>query len=86
MSSPACINILDYYNPSDGDYTKIAKEIEMMAKRLDSGIIIIGIQKKKGAELARGGELSEELSQLSIHLQDEDKINNEREGAEQSSG
>ena len=77
---PVCINILDYYNPSDGDYTKVAKEIEMMAKRLESGILILGIQKKKGAEFGRGNELSEELSQLSIHLQDEDKIDDERRG------
>ncbi|MBA4389977.1 MAG: hypothetical protein C0399_03465 [Syntrophus sp. (in: bacteria)] len=77
---PNCINILDYYNPSDGDYTKVAKEIEMMAKRLETGLLVLGIQKRKGAEFARGNELSEELSQLSIHLQDEAKTGEDRLG------
>jgi hypothetical protein len=65
---PDCINILDYYNPKDGDYTKVSTELEAMAAMLNSGILIVGIQKAKGAAHARGAELSNELSQLTVHL------------------
>lgn len=75
---PDSLNILDYYNPKDGDFTKVAKELEAMASQLSTGILIVGIQKATGAAYARGGELSNELSQLTIVLEVVDYQGDER--------
>jgi hypothetical protein len=75
---PDSLNILDYYNPKDGDFTKVAKELESMASQLDSGILVVGIQKAKGSLYARGGELSNELSQLTVVLSIVDYLGDER--------
>lgn len=75
---PDSLNLLDYYNPKDGDYTKVAKELEGMASQLNSGLLIVGIQKAKGVPYARGGELSNELSQLTVGLEVIDYLGDER--------
>ncbi len=75
---PDSLNIVDYYNPKDGDFTKVAKELEAMASQLSSGILVVGIQKATGAAYARGGELSNELSQLTIVLEVVDYQGDER--------
>jgi hypothetical protein len=75
---PEALNILDYYNPKDGDFTKVAKELEGMASQLQSGILVVGIQKATGAPYARGGELSNELSQLTVVLSIVDYHGDER--------
>ncbi len=75
---PDSLNILDYYNPVDGDFTKVAKELEGMAAQLENGILVVGIQKATGATYARGGELSNELSQLTVVLSIVDYRGDER--------
>jgi hypothetical protein len=75
---PDSLNILDYYNPKDGDFTKVAKELESMASQLESGILVVGIQKATNAPYARGGELSNELSQLTVVLSIVDYHGDER--------
>jgi len=70
---PDALNILDYYNPAEGEYAKVAVDIENMARRLDTGVIVLGIQQRADQDFARGGALSEELAQLVIQLKQEDK-------------
>lgn len=75
-----CLNILDYYNPSNGEYARTATDIEAMAKNLGSGVLIIGIQHAEGALMPRGKELSQELSQMSVVLSNVEAIRGELEG------
>ena len=69
-----CLNIIDYYNPPGGEYHRTAADIENMAKDLGAGVLIIGIQHARNAEMPRGGELSQELSQLTIVLSEVETI------------
>lgn len=65
-----CLNVLDYYNPQEGEYFRTAADIERMAKALGGGVLVIGIQQPHGKDVPRGGELANELSQLTISLSD----------------
>lgn len=75
---PDALNILDYYNPAEGEYSKVAVDIENMARRLDTGVLVMGIQQRADQDFARGGALSEELAQLVIQLRQEDKTGENR--------
>jgi len=70
-----CLNVLDYYNPPNGEYHRTAADIEDMAKSLGKGVLIIGIQHARDAKMPRGGELSQELSQMSVVLSEVETIN-----------
>lgn len=63
-----CLNVLDYYNPINGEYHRTAIDIEQMAKMLGKGVLIIGIQHAQKSDMPRGGELSQELSQMTVVL------------------
>ena len=75
---PNALNILDYYNPAEGEYNKVAVDIEKMSKMLNKGVLIIGIQQREDQPFARGGALSEELAQLVVTLKQEDKSGGNR--------
>lgn len=68
------LNILDYYNPPNGEYHRTAADIENMAKGLGKGVLIIGIQHARQAAMPRGGELSQELSQLTVVLSEVENV------------
>lgn len=71
---PDRLNVLDYYNPPSGEYHRTAADIEDMARYLKTGILILGIQHARGQALPRGGELSQELSQLTVLLSEVETI------------
>ncbi|MDD4195857.1 MAG: hypothetical protein PHT96_05520 [Syntrophorhabdaceae bacterium] len=71
---PDSLNILDYYNPASGEYHKTAAEIEGMARQLKNGVLVLGIQHARGQAMPRGGELSQELSQLTVLLSEVEAI------------
>lgn len=71
---PDSLNILDYYNPASGEYHRTAAEIEDMARQLRKGVLVLGIQHARGQIMPRGGELSQELSQLTVLLSEVETI------------
>jgi hypothetical protein len=71
---PDALNILDYYNPANGEYHRTAVEIEAMARQLRNGVLVLGIQHARGQSMPRGGELSQELSQLTVLLSEVEVI------------
>ena len=64
---PDSINLIDYLEVTD-EFWKVGESIRKIYDRLDKGIAIIGLQKKKGAEYARGAEFSMEKARLYISL------------------
>ena len=62
------INLIDFLEIGD-EFWKINEKIKRIYDKLTTGIAIIGIQKKKGAEYARGAEFSMEKARLYITLQ-----------------
>ena len=65
---PNAINILDFLEVSDGEFFKIGDQIKKIHQKLRKGICIIAIQKKRGQDLARGGDLSAEKARLYLTL------------------
>jgi len=65
---PEAINIIDYLEPPVGEYYAIGVQISAIHSRLTTGIAFIAIQKKKGAELGRGAEFSEERARLYLSM------------------
>jgi len=61
------INIIDYLELSD-DFYRVGAQIKGIFDKLKSGIAIIALQKKIGAELARGGDFTMEKARLYLSL------------------
>jgi hypothetical protein len=64
---PDCVNIIDYLEFA-GDYYMIAEYLRAIHDRLKTGIAIVAIQKKRGADLGRGGDLGLEKARLYLTL------------------
>ena len=64
---PDCINVIDYLELA-GDFYAIADHMRQIHDRLDSGIAIVALQKKRGAELGRGGDFGLEKPRLYLSM------------------
>jgi len=60
---PDCINIIDYLELA-GEFYGIADILRQIHDRLAGGIAIVALQKKRGAELGRGGDFGLEKPRL----------------------
>jgi hypothetical protein len=70
---PNDINILDYVEPPEGDYTRIAPMITDIHHRLDKGVAICVLQKKKSMKdqeysFGVGGQMTLNKASLAINL------------------
>ena len=65
---PDDINIVDYLEFASSEFYRVAEELRGMFDRLKQGIAIIALQKKKGAELGRGGDFSLEKPRLYLSM------------------
>ena len=64
---PDGINVIDYLEVSK-DFFLVGEEIKAIHDRLRKGLAVIALQKKSGAELGRGAELSAEKARLYITI------------------
>jgi len=64
---PDWVNIIDYLEVSD-DFFKVGGFIKAIWDKLNQGIAIICLQKKKGVELGRGGEVTAEKARLYLAM------------------
>lgn len=65
---PDDINIIDYIEITSGEYYRIAEELRAIFDKLNKGVAIVALQKKKGAELGRGAEFSLEKPRLYLSM------------------
>jgi hypothetical protein len=65
---PDAINIIDYMTVYD-DFWTIAGLINDVGQRLKKGMCLINLQKNKGAEFARGGQSTIDLSRIYLTLE-----------------
>ena len=72
---PSSINLIDYLEVTD-EFWKVGESIRRIYDKLETGIAIIGLQKKSGSEYARGGEFSLEKARLYLTLQAGNKEKN----------
>ena len=56
LINPDGLNIIDYLEPPNGDFTQIAPLITEIHHSLGKGIAVIAVQKKKGDEYGSGGQ------------------------------
>jgi len=68
MDESKKIFIIDYLEIHDNFY-EIGKHIRKIHEAIKDGICFIGVQKKKGAMLARGAEFSMEKSRLYLNME-----------------
>ncbi|MFC1930449.1 hypothetical protein ACFLWE_00965, partial [Chloroflexota bacterium] len=64
---PDAINIIDYLELTSELYL-VAEYLKQIHSKLGSGIAVVAIQKKRGAELGRGGEFSLEKPRLYLSM------------------
>jgi len=64
---PNGLNIIDFLEIHD-DFWKIGEPIRQIYDKLNEGVAVICIQKKKGVDFARGGEGSAEKARLYVSL------------------
>ncbi len=67
VNGDKAIHIIDFLEIHDKFY-EIGKSIKQIHDKLKDGIAIIGIQKKAGEHLGRGGDFSKEVSRLYLSL------------------
>jgi hypothetical protein len=65
---PNGINVIDYMEAYD-EFWKVGQWINEIHKELNRGIAVIVLQKKKGNEIGRGGELTIEKPRLYLSLE-----------------
>jgi hypothetical protein len=65
---PDGLNIIDYLEFRDSDYTLGAEIMRQIHDALGGGICIVGIQKKEGTRLPRSGDLVLEKPRLALSL------------------
>ena len=66
---PNAVNIIDYLEVTT-DFYKVGGEIKAIHDKLDKGLAVIALQKKRGAELGRGAEFSLEKPRLYLSMDD----------------
>jgi Ni2+-binding GTPase involved in maturation of urease and hydrogenase len=76
---PNALNIVDYMEFKDSDYTKGAEYLTNIHDALQTGIAIVAIQKKEGTRMPRSGDLVIEKPRLAISIA---KINSQNERPE----
>jgi len=64
---PDCINIVDYLELA-GDFYMIADYLRAIHEKLSSGIAVVALQKKRGADLGRGGDFGLEKPRLYLSM------------------
>ncbi len=72
---PDGLNIIDYMEFSDGDYTRAAEYMKQIHDKLKRGIAIVCNQHKVGSKLPRSGDLVMEKPRLAIALKKVDENN-----------
>jgi hypothetical protein len=65
---PDGLNIIDYLEFPEGDYTRAAEYMRQIHDKLQKGIAIVCVQHKVGARLPRSGDLILEKPRLAISL------------------
>jgi len=68
MDGKKKIYIVDYLEIHDNFY-EIAKPIRMIHEKIEDGVCIIAVQKKRGEMFGRGGEFSQEKSRLYLTME-----------------
>ena len=63
---PEAINIIDYLEFKDSDYTKGAEYLTQIQDRLTTGIAIVAVQKKEGSRMPRSGDMIVEKPRLAL--------------------
>jgi len=63
---PDGLNIIDYLEFAEGDYTQGAEHMRQIHDKLTTGIAVVCIQQKEGARLPRSGDLVMEKPRLAI--------------------
>jgi hypothetical protein len=63
---PDGLNIIDYLEFPDGDYTMAGEIIKQIHDKLRTGVVVVCIQKKEGQRLPRSGDLVLEKPRLAI--------------------
>jgi hypothetical protein len=56
--NPDGLSVVDYVKAPDGDFTKIAPQIDLLSECMKSGIILACVQKKTGNSFGLGGEMN----------------------------
>ena len=65
---PDAVNIIDYLEFPDGDYTQGAEYMRQIHDKLTTGVAVVCIQHKENAKLPRSGDLIMEKPRLAITL------------------
>jgi hypothetical protein len=63
---PDALNIIDYLEFRDGDYTQGAEYMRQIHDKLNKGVAIVCNQQKEGAKLPRSGDLIMEKPRLAV--------------------
>jgi len=64
---PDCVNIVDYLELA-GDFYMVADYLKQIHDKLHSGIAVVALQKKRNAELGRGGDFGLEKPRLYLSM------------------
>jgi hypothetical protein len=64
---PDCFNIVDYLELA-GDFYMISDYLKQIHDKLSTGVAVIALQKKRGAELGRGGDFGLEKPRLYLSM------------------
>lgn len=75
MVHPHWINIVDYLEVND-EFWKIGEPLKEIAQRLDTGIAVIAVQKKRGERLGRGGDFGAQRPRLYCTISKDPKSGN----------
>lgn len=65
---PDAVNIIDYIEFHDSDYTKGAEYLTKIHDKLTTGIAIVAVQKKENIRMPRAGDMMVEKPRLAITL------------------
>lgn len=65
---PGALNIIDYLEFPESDYTMGAEVLRQIHDKLDGGVAVVAVQKKKGQRLPRSGDLIMEKPRLAVTL------------------
>ncbi len=65
---PDAVNVIDYLEVTD-EFWKIGTQIQQIHNHLRTGVAVIAIQKKKGADVGRGGHVTLEKPRLYLAME-----------------
>lgn len=65
---PGALNIIDYLEFSEGDYTMGAEMMRQIHDHLQGGVAVVAVQKRKGQRLPRSGDMLLEKPRLAFSL------------------